>query len=97
MKAIPRQRHLSAERHRALQLLASSESGITEVLLLSHGVTLHMLGRLIRSGLATVQRETMNNGGQTIDIGRVMITDAGRRTLKRVSGRRSSSRSPKAR
>jgi hypothetical protein len=78
----PRRRRLSAQRRQALQLLASSQSGITETLLFADGVTPHMLGRLLRSGLATIQRETIRSGDQTIEIGRIMITDAGRRALE---------------
>jgi hypothetical protein len=78
----PRRLRLSAERRRALELLASSQSGLTEVLLFANGVTPHMLGRLLRSGLAIVQSETIKSGDQTIEIGRVTITDAGRRTLE---------------
>jgi hypothetical protein len=78
----PRRRRLSAQRRQALQLLASSQSGITETLLFADGVTPHMLGRLLRSGLATIQRETIKSGDQTIEIGRIMITDAGRRALE---------------
>lgn len=82
MTKTPRRRRLSAERRHALQLLASSPSGLTEVLLFAHGVRPHMLGRLLRSGLATIQREAIQSNDQTIEIGRITITDAGRRTLK---------------
>jgi hypothetical protein len=78
----PRRRRLSAERRQALELLANSQSGLTEVLLFANGVTPHMLGRLLRSGLATVQREAIKSGDQTIELGRVTITDAGRRVLE---------------
>jgi hypothetical protein len=78
----PRRRRLSAQRRHALQLLAGSQSGITETLLFAHGVTCHMLGRLLRSGLATIQREVIESGDQTIEIGRITITDAGRRALE---------------
>jgi alpha-D-ribose 1-methylphosphonate 5-triphosphate synthase subunit PhnG len=78
----PRRRRLSAQRRHALQLLASSQSGITETLLFAQGVTPHMLGRLVRSGLATIRRETIQSGDETIEIGRITITDAGRRALE---------------
>jgi hypothetical protein len=76
-----RRRHLIAQRRRALQLLASSQSGITETLLFAHGVTPHMLGYLLRSGLATTRRETIKSGDQTIEIDCITITDDGRRWL----------------
>jgi hypothetical protein len=82
LKETPRRRRLSAQRRHALQLLASSQGGITELVLLAHGVTPHMLGRLLRSGLATIQRETIKSSEQIIDIGRITITDAGRRVLE---------------
>jgi hypothetical protein len=40
------------------------------------------LDRLIRSGFATIQRETLEAGDRTIEIGRITITDAGRRALE---------------
>ena len=52
------------------------------MLLFAHGVPHHMLDRLIRSGLATIQRETFKAGDGTIEIGRITITDAGRRALE---------------
>jgi hypothetical protein len=55
---------------------------MTEVLLFAGGVTPHMLGRLLRSAHAIIQRETVKAGDQPIEIGRVMITDAGRRALE---------------
>jgi hypothetical protein len=78
----PRRQRLSAQRHHSLQLLASSQSGIRETLLFAHGVTPHMLGRLLRTKLATLQRETIKSGDQTIETDRIMITDAGRRAFE---------------
>jgi hypothetical protein len=37
-----------------------------------------MLARILRGKLATIQRETIKSADQTIEIGRIMITDAGR-------------------
>ena len=82
MTAPLRRRRLSAERRRALELLASSPTEITEVLPFAHGVTPQMPGRLFRSGLATIQRETIRASGRTVQIGRVMVTDGGRRARK---------------
>jgi hypothetical protein len=47
-----------------------------------------MLGRLLRSGLATIQRESIKSGDHGIEIGRVRITDAGRRVLKGIVERK---------
>ncbi len=52
------------------------------MLLFAHGVTPHMLGRLLRSGLATIQRETIKSGDLMIEIGRITISDTGRRALE---------------
>jgi hypothetical protein len=76
-----RRRHLIAQRRQALQLLASNQRGITETLLFAHGVTPHMLGYLLRTGLATIRRVTIKSGDQAIEIGGVTITDDGRRWL----------------
>jgi DNA-binding PadR family transcriptional regulator len=43
-----------------------------------HGFTRPMLAKLVRAGLATVQSET----GKAIAVGRITITDAGRRWLE---------------
>jgi hypothetical protein len=78
----PRRRRLSAQGGHALQLLASSQNGVTETLLFVHGVKSHVLGRLLRSGLATIQRETIRSGDQMIEISCVTITEAGCRALE---------------
>jgi DNA-binding MarR family transcriptional regulator len=83
MAAARRRRRLSAQRRHALQLLAGSQSEITETFLFAHGVTQHMLARLLSSGLATIQRAPMKSPD-----GRVMITDAGRQALEAVAERR---------
>jgi hypothetical protein len=41
---------------------------------------------LVSGGLATVQRETMRNGGRMIEIARVRITDTGRRAIENPTG-----------
>ncbi len=92
MKGTKTRRRLSAERRQALQFLASSQSGLTEVLLFAHGVSPHMLGRLLRNGLATIQRESIMSGDQTIEIGCIKITDAGREALREREGHGRNSR-----
>jgi hypothetical protein len=74
----PRKRRLGGEQRRALQLLASTPFGVTEAIMLVHGFTRQMLAKLVRTGLATAQSET----GKAIAIGRVRITDVGRRGLE---------------
>ena len=43
-----------------------------------HGFTRQMLAKLVRAGLATAQTET----GKAIAVGRIRITDVGRRWLE---------------
>jgi hypothetical protein len=74
----PSKRPLGAEQRRALQLLAGTPFGAAEAAMFLHGFTRRVLARLIHAGLAAVQREKA--GGQTI--GRIRITEAGRRTLE---------------
>jgi DNA-binding PadR family transcriptional regulator len=50
--------------------------------MLAHGFTDRMLLRLVRAGLITMQYEVVKTDDRMIDVRRVTITDAGRRTLK---------------
>jgi hypothetical protein len=78
MRALPPKRRLSQEWRQALQLLASTPRGTTEdMLVVGHGLSADMLAMLVRSGLAKV--ETATGQGK---IGRMLITDAGRRALE---------------
>jgi hypothetical protein len=76
----PPQKRLGAQQRRALQLLASSPFGASEVMMFTNGFTRQMLARLIRTGLATTVRENPNASRQ--HLGRIRITDAGRRALE---------------
>jgi hypothetical protein len=78
-----RKRRLSAEQRRALELLAGSPHGATEELLAyGHGFSRRMLGGLIQAGLATVQRRVIMAGEVPVEVGKVMITAAGRRAIE---------------
>jgi hypothetical protein len=77
-----RKRHLRAEQRRALQLLASSPFGATEAIMLAHGFTRRIVAGLVRAGLATARGKTVKVGDNTIAVGRVRITDAGRWALE---------------
>jgi hypothetical protein len=68
---------MSAERHRALRLLAGAPNGATEAIMLAHGFTIEMLTVLVRDGLATATPETVHAGKRPIEVVRVRITDAG--------------------
>jgi hypothetical protein len=74
----PRERHLGGEQRRALRLLACNPFGATEAIMHVHGFRRPMLAKLVRAGLVTVQSET----GKAIAVGRIRITDAGRRWLE---------------
>jgi hypothetical protein len=83
MASPPRKRRLSSEQRRALELLAGSPHGATEELLAyGHGFTRRMLAGLVRAGLATVQRRVIVAGDTPIEVGKAMITDAGRRAIE---------------
>jgi hypothetical protein len=83
MASRPRKRRLSSEQRRALKLLASSRHGATEELLAyGHGFTRRMLAGLVRAGLATVQRRVILAGDTPVEVGKAMITDAGRRAIE---------------
>jgi len=62
-------------------LLACSPFGVTEAVMHVHGFTRPILAKLVRVGFATAQSET----GKTIAVGRIRITDAGRRWLEDAS------------
>jgi hypothetical protein len=78
MSVLTRKRYLGPEQRLALQLLAGIPFGATEAAMSANGFARKTLARLIRAGLATIQREKA--GGQLV--GRVRITEAGRRALE---------------
>jgi hypothetical protein len=79
MTGLPRKRHLSAVQRRALQLLADIPFGVTDTAMFVNGFARDTIVRLARAGLATMERENLKAGQS---IGRVRITDAGRRALE---------------
>jgi hypothetical protein len=78
MPAPPRKRLLGPQQRRALLFLAGIPFGATDATMSTNGFTRRMLAGLIRAGLVTVRREKA--GGQLV--GRVRITEAGRRVLE---------------
>jgi len=81
MVAPHRKRRLSGEARRALELLVA-QHGTTEALMLAHGFTDRMLGRLVRAGLITIRHEMIKAGVQPIEVSKVRITYSGRRALE---------------
>ena len=83
MKAKPRVSHLSQDRRRALQLIASTARGTTEdLLVLAHGFSRDTVAGLVLAGLLTVVTEMLRVGGPTVKVERVKITDDGRSALE---------------
>jgi len=82
MASAPRKRHLSSEQRRALELLASSPHGATEELLAyGPGFSRRMVAGLVLAGLATVRRRVIMASDTPVEVGKVMITGAGRDAL----------------
>ena len=81
MAVRPRNVWRGAEQNRALRLLAGSPHGCTEAIMLAHGFTDEILGRLVMNGLATAAPGIMYAGNRPIEVTRLMITDAGRQAL----------------
>jgi hypothetical protein len=64
-----------------LELLAASDDGCTEALLMAHGFALELIDGIVIVGLATTKAESTFVAGRTIKFTRMRITDAGRQTL----------------
>jgi hypothetical protein len=83
MAKSPRKRRLSPNARRALELLAGSPHGVTEELLVfGHRISRHVLGGLVRAGLATMHRRMIMAGEVPVEVGKVMITAAGRKVIE---------------
>jgi hypothetical protein len=73
---------VSPDQRRALQLLADAGlSGCTESIMLAHGFKIELLAGLVRDGLVIAEPERVRAGGRSIEVVRVLITEAGRRAL----------------
>jgi hypothetical protein len=64
-----------------LELLAASDDGCTEAILLAHGIELELIDGIVSAGLATATAERTFAAGRAIEFTRVRITDAGRGAL----------------
>jgi len=73
--------HLSHSARHALELLDVAPRGLTEPLLLTYGFSRKMLSGLIRSELATAQRQTVKLSGEPVEVTCVRITEAGHQAL----------------
>jgi hypothetical protein len=71
------------EQRRALRLLASIPFGATEkIMLVQHGFKPRTLANLLHTGLATIERASVNTECKAIGTGRIRITAAGRSALE---------------
>jgi hypothetical protein len=77
-----RKGHLSHNARHALELLTVDPRGLAEPLLLTYGFSHKMLAGLVRSGLATTQRQTVRVSGQPVEVTRVRITETGTEALE---------------
>jgi len=80
-----------------LNVLANAPCGRDVNALLTCGFDFKTMADLVRSGLATVRLETVEEGGLEIEVACVRITAAGWRLLERLAARRWSPRPPKDR
>jgi hypothetical protein len=82
MAMMLRKPRLGPERRGALGILADAPRGLTEGFMLAQGFTPQTIASLVRDGLATMRPESMKEGGRTIEVIRVKITDAGLQALE---------------
>ena len=63
------------------KLLAGSQHGCNEAILIAHDFPMSLVDALVRDGLATATPLKARIGGRLIQVTRVMIAEAGLRTL----------------
>jgi hypothetical protein len=72
---------LSNDGRSALELLAGSQRGCSDAIWMAHGFLMSLVDELVRDGLATATPLKARIGGRLVEVKRVMITEAGLRTL----------------
>ena len=72
---------MTLSERQALMFVAAAPDGVTVELLRAHGHPRETLAELLASGLVTKTTERAKAGGQTIELVRVKITEAGKRAL----------------
>jgi hypothetical protein len=63
-------------------LAPASRNGATQALLSAHGFDASMIAGLVNRGMATIAAETVRAAGKMIKVGKVRITDDGRRAIE---------------
>jgi hypothetical protein len=87
-----------SERHRQLlEVLAIAPHGSDVNALLGRGFKLETMADLVRSELAAVRIEIVENHDSKVEIALIQITDAGWRALEGLTTRRPVPRPPKGR
>jgi hypothetical protein len=73
---------LSRERRHVLQILVSSEArGVTEAIMMAHGISTATLAGMASDGFIAVAIDTVPAGDRLIRVRRLRITDVGRKAL----------------
>ena len=93
----PEKRSLIETRRQMLEVLANAPGGRDVNALLTLGFKLETMADLVRSELATVRIEIVENRDSKIEVALVQITDAGWRSLEGLTSRRRSPRPPEDR
>jgi hypothetical protein len=76
-----RARRMTDDGRRMLEVLAASEDGCTDALLLAQDFTLELMVCLVHAEFVTADPERIFAGREAVEISRVRITDPGRRAL----------------
>jgi hypothetical protein len=63
-------------------MLVDSPDGVSEALLLAHGVKPILIIALIEAGLVTAETRNVLAGGKMVEVRRIMLTAAGSEALK---------------
>jgi hypothetical protein len=95
MATEPQNQRLTERHRQVLEVLAIAPHGRDVNALLTLGFKLETMADLVRSELATVRIETVENRDWKIEVALVQITDAGWRAFEGLTARRPSPRSPK--
>jgi hypothetical protein len=77
---------MTDDERRLLELLAASDDGCTEAILLAHGFALDLIDGIGGAGLAAATAEPRFVAGRWVEVTQMRITEAGRRALAERQG-----------